>query len=96
MTTLAEASKVERRKKRSFFGKIRPNKQRQEERFETVEIKSYDESETNNNDQQNEHTIIVPDTQDVPNQIEENGSNSVRENFFLHGQGATKANQRKN
>ena len=96
MTTLAEASKVERRKKRSFFGKIRPNKQRQEERFETVEIKSYDESETNNNDQQNEHTIIVPDTQDVPNQIEENGSSSVRENFFLHGQGATKANQRKN
>ena len=96
MATLAEASKVERRKKRSFFGKIRPNKQRQEERFETVEIKSYDESETNNNDQQNEHTIIVPDTQDVPNQIEENGSSSVRENFFLHGQGATKANQRKN
>ena len=96
MATLAEASKVERRKKRSFFGKIRPNQQRQEERFETVEIKSYDESETNNNDQQNEHTIIVPDTQDVPNQIEENGSSSVRENFFLHGQGATKANQRKN
>ena len=96
MATLAEASKVERRKKRSFFGKIRPNKQRQEERFETVEIKSYDESETNNNDQQNEHTIIVPDTQDVPNQIEENGSSSVREHFFLHGQGATKANQRKN
>ena len=82
MATPAEASKVERRKKRSFFGKIRPNKQRQEERFETVEIKSYDESETNNNDQQNEHTIIVPDTQDVPNQIEENGSNSLRDNFF--------------
>ena len=87
MATLAEASKVERRKKRSFFGKIRPNKQRQEERFETVEIKSYDESETNNNDQQNEHTIIVPDTEDVPNQIEENGSTSIRNNFFLHGQG---------
>ena len=96
MATLAEASKVERRKKRSFFGKIRPNKQRQEERFETVEIKSYDESETNNNDQQNEHTIIVPDTQDIPNQVEENVSNSVRDIFFLHDQGATKANQRKN
>ena len=96
MATPAEASKVERRKKRSFFGKIRPNKQRQEERFETVEIKSYDESETNNNDQQNEHTIIVPDTEDVPNQIEENGSTSIRNNFFLHGQAATKTNQRKN
>ena len=96
MATPAEALKVERRKKRSFFGKIRPNKQRQEERFETVEIKSYDESETNNNDQQNEHTIIVPDTQDNPNQVEENVSNSVRDISFLHGQGATKANQRKN
>ena len=96
MATLAEASKVERRKKRSFFGKIRPNKQRQEERFETVEIKSYDESETNNNDQQNEHTIIVPDTQDVSNQIEENTRISARDNFFLHSEGATKANQRKN
>ena len=96
MATPAEASKVERRKKRSFFGKIRPNKQRQEERFETVEIKSYDESETNNNDQQNEHTIIVPDTQDIPNQVEENVSNSVRDISFLHGQGTTKANQRKN
>ena len=61
-----------------------------------MEIKSYDESDTNNNDQQNEHTIIVPDTQDVQNQIEENVNNSVRDNLFLHGQGATKANQRKN
>ena len=94
--TLAEASKVERRKKQQFFGKIRPYKQRQVERFETAEIENYVESETNNNNQQHEHTIIVPDTQDVPNQIEENGSSSVRENFFLHGQGATKANQRKN
>ena len=33
---LAEASKVERRKKQPFFGKIRPYKQRQEERFETI------------------------------------------------------------
>ena len=56
----------------------------------------YDESETKNNDQQNEHTIIVPDTQDVPNQIEENVRSSVRDHFFLHGQGATKASQRKN
>ena len=36
-----------------------------------------------NNDQQNEHTIIVPDTQDVPNQIEENVRSSVRDLFFL-------------
>ena len=42
------------------------------------------------------NTRIVPDTQDVPNQIEENGSNFVRDNFFLYGRGATKANQRKN
>ena len=77
---------MQRRIKRPFFGKIRPYKQRQE-RFGTVEIENYDESETNNNDQQNGHTIIVPDTEDVPNQIEENGSTSIRNNFFLHGQG---------
>ena len=94
--TLAEASKVQRRKKRPFFGKIRPYKQRQQERFETKEIKNYDESETNNNDQQNKHTITVPDTQDAPKQIEENWSSSVRDNFFLQGEEATKTNQRKN
>ena len=94
--TLAEASKVQRRKKRPFFGKIRPYKQRQQERFETKEIKNYDESETNNNDQQNKHTITVPDTQDALNQIEENWSSSVRDNFFLQGEEATKTNQRKN
>ena len=58
--TPAEASKEERRKKRPFYRKIRPYKQRQQERFETVEIKNSEESEINNNDQQNEHTIIVP------------------------------------
>ena len=52
---------MQRTIKRPFFGKIRPNKQRQEERFETVKIENYDESETNNNDQKNEHTLIVPD-----------------------------------
>ena len=61
-----------------------------------MEIKNYDKSKTSNNDQQNEHTIFVPDTQDVPNQVEENVNNSGRDNLFLHGQGATKANQRKN
>ena len=80
--TLAEASKLKRKKKQPFFGKARPYKQRQEQRFETVEIKKYEESETDNNDQQNKYTTIVPDTQDVPNQIEENGSNSLRDNFF--------------
>ena len=94
--TLAEALKVERRKKWTFFGKIRPYKQRQEERLETVETENYGESNINNNDQQNEHTIIVPDTQDVSNQIEENTRISARDNFFLHSEGATKANQRKN
>ena len=33
-----------------------------EERFEMVEIKNYGESKTNNNEKENEHTIIVPDT----------------------------------
>ena len=87
---------MKKRKKLPFFGKIRRYKERHEERFETAETENYDESETNNNDQQNEHAIIVPGPQDVPNQIEENGSNSVRDNFFLHGQAATKTNQRKN
>ena len=32
-----------------------------------MEIKNYGESETNSNKEQNEHTITVPDTQDVPN-----------------------------
>ena len=95
--TLDEASKGERRKKRPFFHKTGPYKQRHEEQFETVEIKNYGESETNNNEEQNEHTITVLDTQDVSkNQVEENVSNSLRDNFFLHGQGVTKANQRKN
>ena len=69
--------------RRPFFGKIRPYKERQEERLETAKIENYDESETNNNDQQNEHAIIVPDTRDIPNQMEENGSNSVRDTFFF-------------
>ena len=61
-----------------------------------MEIKNYDKSKTNNNDQQNEHTISVPDTQDAPKQVEENVNNFGRDNLLLHGQGATKANQRKN
>ena len=84
--TPAEASKEKRRKKRPFFRKIRSYKQRQEERLETVEIKNYDEVEANNNDQQNEHTIIVPDTKDVPKQVEKNECTSRRDKFFLHGQ----------
>ena len=61
-----------------------------------MEIKNYGESETNNNNGQHEHTTTVPDTQDVPNnQVAENVSNSVRQSFFLRGQGAMKANQRK-
>ena len=69
---------------------IRPYKQRPEERFETMEIQNYGERETNNNGQQNKH-VIVPDTQYVPNQVEENVSNSLRYIFFLHGQGVRKA-----
>ena len=61
-----------------------------------MEVKNYDKNETNNSGQQHKHAIIVPNTQDVPNQVEENVSNSVRDNIFLHGQGVTKANQRKN
>ena len=89
--------KEERRKTRPFFRNITPFKQRQEERFQTVEIKNYGENETNNNEEQNEHPIIVRDTQVVPNnQVEENVSNSVRNNFFIHSRVATKANHRKN
>ena len=51
---------------------------------------------TNNNGQQDYHILIVPDEQDVPKQVEKNASNSVRDHFFLHGQGAEKDNQRKN
>ena len=47
-----------------------------------MEVKNYDESEINNSDQQNEHTLIVPDRQGILNQVEENLSNSVRDNFF--------------
>ena len=62
-----------------------------------VEIKNYDESEINNNDQQNEHTIIVPDMQDVPNQVEKNLSNSLRDNFFsLWARCKERKNQRSN
>ena len=62
-----------------------------------MEIKNYDESETNNNEDQNEHIIIVRDTQDVPNnQVEENVSNSVRNNFVIHSRVVTEANHRKN
>ena len=47
-------------RKESFFHRIRPYKQRQQEgRLETVEIQYCDESETNN-DQQNKYIIIVP------------------------------------
>ena len=45
-----------------------------------MEIQNYGERETNNNGQQNEH-VIVPDTQYVPNQVEENVSNSLRDFF---------------
>ena len=60
--TLVPALKEKRRKKPPFYRKIRPYKQRQEERFETLEIENYGESETNNNEEQNEHTITVRDT----------------------------------
>ena len=46
-----------------------------------MEIKNYDESETNNDEEQNEHTRIVPDTQDIPNQVEEIVNNSIRDFF---------------
>ena len=61
-----------------------------------MEIQNYDESEINNNDQQNKHNIVVPDTQDVPNQVKKNISISVRDYFFLHGQGETRPSERKN
>ena len=56
-----------------------------------MKIKNYEESETTNNDQQNEHKITVPEAQDLPSQVKGNVNNSERD-----GQGAMKANQRKN
>ena len=94
--TSAEAWKVERRKQLPIFGKIGPNKKkRKKEWFETVESKDYGESQTNNNEQQNKHTITVTDRQDVTNQVQD-VSNFMRKNFFLLGLDAKKANQRKN
>ena len=83
-------------KKQAIFWKLKPYKQRQEEKFETVEIQNYEESQTRNNYQQIEHIIIVSNMSYVTNQTEKNVSNSVRENFFLHRQGAMTANQQKN
>lgn len=40
-----------------------PYKQRGEERFEKVKIQNLDENETNKDNQQNEHIIIVSQTQ---------------------------------
>ena len=47
-----------------------------------TEIQNYEESEIKDNEQQIEYTITVPDTQDVPNQVEENVNSSVRDHFF--------------
>ena len=69
------------RGKPPIFWKIRPYKQRREEIFEKLEIQNYDENDTNKSDQQNEHIIIVPDTEDVPNNVKENVSNFVSVNF---------------
>ena len=48
-----------------------------------TEIQNYEESEIKDNEQQIEYTITVPDTQDVPNQVEENVNSSVRDHFFF-------------
>lgn len=60
-----------------------------------METQNYDKSDINNNDQENEHNIIVLDREDVPNHFEEYLSNSVRDNFFLDGQSTMKDHQRK-
>ena len=70
MAHISWSSESEKEKKVTIFGEIRPYKQRQEERFETVELKNCDKREAKNNDQENEHTIIVPDTQDVATKSE--------------------------
>lgn len=50
-----------------------------------LETQNYDKADINNNDQENEHNIIVLDRKDVPNHFEEHLSNPVRDNFFLDG-----------
>ena len=49
-----------------------------------MEIQNYDENDTNKSDQQNEHIIIVPDTEDVPNNVKENVSKFVSVNFSFN------------
>ena len=76
-------------KNQQFFWKIRPYKQRREEIFEKLGIQNYDEKEINKSDQQNEHIIIVADTEDLPNNTKENVTNFLSVNFFLPCQGLT-------
>ena len=54
MAHISWSSESGKEKKETIFGEIRPYKQRQEERFETVELKNYGKREAKNNDQQNE------------------------------------------
>ena len=54
MAHISWSSESGKEKKATIFGEIRPYKQRQEERFETVELKNYGKREAKNNDQQNE------------------------------------------
>ena len=58
-----------------------------------MEIPNFHE-EKNGNRFQKHQNIIVPNTQDDPNQIESDQNKSKRDIFFLHRQGATKTNQR--
>ena len=57
MAHISWSSESGKEKKATIFGEIRPYKQRQEERFETVELKNYGKREAKNNDQQNEQLL---------------------------------------
>ena len=45
-TTSCSFKRGKYKKKQAIFGKIRPYKERQEKKFETVETQNYDESKT--------------------------------------------------
>ena len=57
MAHISWSSESGKEKKATIFGEIRPYKQRQEERFQTVKLKNYGKREPKNNDQQNEQLL---------------------------------------
>ena len=49
-----------------------------------MDTQNYYEAETNNSSLENDHTVIVTDTEDIPNQVEENINNFTRNKFLFN------------